>query len=470
MRKAAPRYEKMAGLMRKNFLFDAEAGIGGGVYTWETREAAETVYAEGGVWRETIRTVYGAEPTVQIFETPVLVDKRRRCRAHGCLRRCVADHAAMKVVQFARTGHPPDVVEIVDRPADPLRKDEVRLAVEAAAINPAHLLTLEGTHGVRPELPAVPGAEGLGTVVEVGNAVTGFAPGERVMLPPYAGTWRQELVVAARRILVKLPAEGDAVQLSMLMANPPTAYLMLKQFVDLGAGDWVIQNVANSAVGRYLIQLARLWGIKSANVVRRDDVADDLVQTGADVVLVDGDYLADRVADATGGADIRLAIDAVAGDATARLAACLVKGGTVVNYGLLSGEPCRLSPAEIIFREITLTGFWLTLWLREKSTPAERDAVYGELAGLIASGQLATKVDTTYPLSEIKAAVAHAMAAGRGRQDRADAAGRDLAHVLIERLRTPPRGRDESCPVCPPRSPARRRRASRGPGRATGRG
>lgn len=74
MRKAAPRFEHVPGLIRKNFLFDAQRGVGGGAYTWETREAAEQLFAEGGPWRKAIRDLYGSEPEVSIFETPVIVD------------------------------------------------------------------------------------------------------------------------------------------------------------------------------------------------------------------------------------------------------------------------------------------------------------------------------------------------------------------------------------------------------------
>jgi len=77
MKNVAPKFEGMAGLIRKNFLFDGERGVGGGVYTWENREAAEKVYAEGGPWREAIRNLYGVDPEITIFETPVIVDNEQ---------------------------------------------------------------------------------------------------------------------------------------------------------------------------------------------------------------------------------------------------------------------------------------------------------------------------------------------------------------------------------------------------------
>jgi hypothetical protein len=76
MKKVAPKFEGMPNLIRKNFLFDGDNGVGGGVYTWESREAAEAVYAEGGPWRQSIRDIYGVDPDITYFETPVIVDNK----------------------------------------------------------------------------------------------------------------------------------------------------------------------------------------------------------------------------------------------------------------------------------------------------------------------------------------------------------------------------------------------------------
>ena len=318
--------------------------------------------------------------------------------------------AIKKAVQFARTGHPPDVVEIVDLETAAVGPGEALIDIEAAAINPSHLLTLSGGYGVQPQLPAIPGAEGIGKIVEVGDGVTNVKPGDRVMIPPYTGTWRQQAVVAADRILVSFPPEGDPIQMAMIMANPPTGWLLLKTVVDLQPGDWVIQNAANSAVGQYLMQLAHIYGYKTVNVVRRGGFDELVATSNGDVCVVDGADLGARVNAATGGADIKLAIDAVAGAATQRLADCLAENAVIANYGLLSGEPCRLSPNDIIFRNISLKGVWLTMWLRGRdSTPEQRAAVYDELRGYIIEGRMRAQIEATYPLAQIKDAVAHAM-------------------------------------------------------------
>ena len=231
-----------------------------------------------------------------------------------------------------------------------------------------------------------------------------------VLLPVGCGTWRSHLQVKAKQ-LIALP-EADPLQLAMLTVNPPTAYLMLREFVDLKPGDWVIQNAANSGVGSYLIQLAKIRGLKTVNVVRRESAIDTVKAEGGDVVLVDGRDLHKRVREATGGAAIKLGIDAVAGQSTDHLAQCLAEEGVLVNYGRMSGEPCQVTPSSFVFRDVTLRGFWLAKWF-QKASQAEQMQVFGELIGLIAQGKLKTRIGATYDVSEIQQAVAAAAAGER---------------------------------------------------------
>src|SRR5205814_10657563 len=132
---------------------------------------------------------------------------------------------------------------------------------------------------------------------------------------------------------IPIPAGLDLAQAAMLRINPATAQLLLEDHVALAPGDWVIQNVANSAVGRHLIVLAKAKGLRTINVVRRDDVATELTALGAEIVLADGPDLAERARRAADGAPIRLGIDAVSGAACRRIADCVADGGMVVSYG-----------------------------------------------------------------------------------------------------------------------------------------
>lgn len=305
---------------------------------------------------------------------------------------------------------PQEVIAAVDLQLPAPASGQARVKVLAAPINPSDVLTLTGEYGMLPPLPAIGGSEGVGRVEELGPQVADLKVGQLVLLPAGCGTWVSHLNAPANK-LIPLP-EADPLQLAMLTVNPPTASLLLSQFVDLKPGDWVIQNAANSGVGSYLIQLARLRGFKTINVVRRESALAGVQTEGGDVVLVDGADLAQRVQAASAGAKVRLGIDAVGGEATDHLAACLCEGGVLVNYGMMSRQPCQVSPASIVFRDVSLRGFWLAKWFKT-ATPAERMKVFGELTQLIAGGKLHTRVAATYNLSQIKAAVAAAASGER---------------------------------------------------------
>jgi NADPH:quinone reductase-like Zn-dependent oxidoreductase len=223
--------------------------------------------------------------------------------------------------------------------------------------------------------------------------------------------WCQRRKVPATAAL-KVPGDADVLQLAMLKVNPATARLMLRNYLTLQPGDWVIQDAANSGVGTNLIRLAKGDGIRTVNVVRRAALVEPLTAIGAAAGVVDAVDLAARVQQATGGAPIRLAIDAIGGAIVLRLADCVAEGCTVVNYGLLSGEPCQLGANHTIFKGITLTGFWLQKALTSMPRP-DVQALYADLAGRMASGALRVEVEATYPIEEIKAALAHAERGGR---------------------------------------------------------
>jgi len=201
-------------------------------------------------------------------------------------------------------------------------------------------------------------------------------------------------------------------QAAMLRINPATALLLLADHVTLAPGDWVIQDVANSAVGRHLIVLAKARGVRTINVVRRDDVAPELRALGADVVLEGGPDLAERARVAASDAPIRLGIDAVSGDACRRIADCVADGGVVVSYGSMSGEDPAIGRAALNMRGVSLTGFNLGRGLA-KRTPAKVREIYADLATKIRDGVLRAPIDSYYPIEDIKPALVRAQQGGR---------------------------------------------------------
>lgn len=318
----------------------------------------------------------------------------------------------IKRAQYSVRGPvPQDVIQAVEFDLAPLESGQVLVEVLAAAINPSDVLTLTGEYGMLPPLPAIGGNEGVGRIQQVGPDVDAARVGQTVLLPVGCGTWSTHVVVPAKGLVV-LPGQADPRQLAMLTVNPPTALLMLTEFVTLEPGEWVIQNAANSAVGGYLMQIARLRGWKTVNIVRRDSAVAAVRAEGGDVVLVDSDDLHKQVREAIGDAKIRLGIDAVGGAATDHLTRCLANGATVVNYGAMSGEPCHISPGSFVFKDITLRGFWLAKWFRSAS-PEQQAKVFGEIVQLIASGKLKARVQATFGIDEIKQAVAMAASGAR---------------------------------------------------------
>ena len=318
-------------------------------------------------------------------------------------------------IELNALGDPAEVLEVKVGTRLPLQAGEVRVKVLATPIHPSNLLQIAGKYGVDPALPSTPGSEGVGQVVEVSTDVANLAVGQLVLLAG-VGTWRDE-IVAASTSFIPLPDLGEPgteviEQLSMAAVNPLAALLMLTSFVELEEGDWLVQSAANSAVGGYLIQMAKQRGFKTINVVRREGLADELTAMGADVVLIDGPDLTTRIATAAGNEPVALAIDAVGGDTFTRLANSLGYGGTVVAYGALSGKPATLYTPITIFNDVRIRGFWLSKWF-ETASMQEKQAAFGQVIPLVAGGVLKANVDSRFTVGEIKEAVSRAAQSGR---------------------------------------------------------
>jgi trans-2-enoyl-CoA reductase len=278
--------------------------------------------------------------------------------------------------------------------------------MSAAPINPADLNSIEGKYPIKAPLPATPGMEGAGIVIEVGSAVRELAIGAQVILPHSFGTWREMAVIEAAK-LVAAPNEIEPIQAAMLKVNPITAWRMVRDFAPLMSGDWLIQNAANSGAGQCVIQIARELGYRTVNVVRRPELVDELRSLGGDVVLVDGENLRDEVAAATERAPIRLGLNAVGGENALRVAKCLASDGTMVTYGAMSLQPLSIPNGMLIFKNLRFTGFWVNKWY-DYATPAQRAETFAPLFDMAKRGLLRSKVEKTYPLSEAQVAIAHA--------------------------------------------------------------
>ena len=305
----------------------------------------------------------------------------------------------MRAIQITQFGTPEDVVRVVDLQEPPAPGPrEVKVAVELSPLN-KHDLLLAGGEFVQPPLPLILGNEGVARVVEVGEGVGTVAVGDLVVVPLFAGAWRERLLLPAEGLFA-LP-EGSVEQFSMLGSNPPTAGLILSEYVDLEPGEWIVQNAANSGVGRSLIALAKARGFRTINLARDESVFADLTASGADIVHLDDATAAEDVRKEIGDARVALAVDSVGGVAGARLLDLLSEGGTLVAYAAASGQPMPVDELALIIKRATIRGFFSGHYdYATKVLPVIREA-----APLVASGALFVPPAAVFDLDDIQAAV-----------------------------------------------------------------
>jgi len=319
----------------------------------------------------------------------------------------------MQQLQLVACGEPSDAIKLNALSEPVLGQEDVLIAMEAAPLNPSDFLLVRGTYGVRPTLPSSVGAEGVGRVAKIGSKVDVALQGKRVLiLPTYEqGTWADEIVVPARNI-VPMRDEADPLQLSMIGINPATAYLLLNRYVSLMPGDWIGQTAANSAMGQYIIKLAKLAGVKTLNVVRREEATEQVRQFGGDRVVFEGDNLHKDIEEALDGKKLSLVLDTVGGTPVGELAKSLKTGGSIVVYGLQSGKFSVMPPKEFLYRALSLHGFWLINWIRN-APRTEIQEIYQKLGDLVADGSLSAAVEHVYPLEQYKEAFKQSLKSNR---------------------------------------------------------
>jgi NADPH:quinone reductase-like Zn-dependent oxidoreductase len=218
-------------------------------------------------------------------------------------------------------------------------------------------------------------------------------------------------VVVPVRNLVPMRDDADPLQLSMIGINPVTAYLLLNRYVSLMPGDWIGQTAANSAMGQYIMALAKLAGVKTLNVVRREEAAQQVRQWGGDRVVQQGDNLHKDIEEALDGKKLSLVLDTVGGTPVGELAKSLKTGGSIVVYGIQS-EQFPVFSLDFVFRGLSLHGFWLANWLRN-APRTEIQEMYQKLGDLVADGSLSAAVDQVYPLDQFKDAIKQSLRSNR---------------------------------------------------------
>jgi trans-2-enoyl-CoA reductase len=307
-------------------------------------------------------------------------------------------------------GNPLKVLELVkqDRPRVSAPHNVV-LGVLASTVNPADINVVEGVYPVRPKLPGTGGIDGAGIVLEVGSAVTDLKPGDYVW--PYSqklGMF-QTYVECHEKFLTKADPRLSLVQLATLQANPVTAYRMIKKG-DLKAGDTLIQNAGNGAVGQNVIQIAHAWGIKTINIVRSvyADLADIkrwMTEMGADHILTDVEInnqeLTKEVLKHV--ARPKLFLNCVGGEQVMKVSYMLENGALILTYGGMSLKPVMIPTAALVFKGQRYIGFYLTEHEFKLDDPEESRIWRGalkEVSELAVQGKLRPPLVDMKPCTE----------------------------------------------------------------------
>jgi NADPH:quinone reductase-like Zn-dependent oxidoreductase len=294
----------------------------------------------------------------------------------------------MRPLPLVAHGEPPEVIALHTVSEPVLGQEDVLISMAAAPLNPSDFLLVRGLYGVRPAFPCSLGAEGVGWVTHTGAKVDVALQGQRVLRLPTdeQATWADQVVVPGRN-LVPMRDDADPLQLPMIGMNPATASLLLNRYVSLMPGDWIGQTAANSAMGQYLMALATLAGVKTLNVVRREEAAEQVRQWGDDRLVPQGDNLHKDIEEALGGKKLSLVLDTLGGTPVGELAKSLNTGGSIVGYAMQTGQFPVISPHDFFFRGLSLHGFWLINWIRH-APRTEIQEMYQKLGDLVADGSL----------------------------------------------------------------------------------
>lgn len=303
-------------------------------------------------------------------------------------------------------GNPAEVLHAQSVDVPEPQKGEAVVKLVKAVVNPSDLGMIGGSYGRLRPLPAIAGREGIGEVVALGPDTEEPRIGALVRLPSEPGAWTQYQVAKAADLL-PIPAGLDTDTAAMAFVNPPTALCILREFADLKADDWLIQNGAGSALGIFMIQICSARGIKTVNMLRNADKKRDmLLSYGADIVVDESQFDPKAVKEATGGA-LKLGLNQIGGNSVSNMIKAMGDGATIVTIGGMTGEPIKFPTRFLIFNDLRLRGFWWDKWQRTHSADECRK-IYDEVFALIKNGTLKAPVDSRFKIADIESAMKRA--------------------------------------------------------------
>jgi NADPH:quinone reductase len=260
------------------------------------------------------------------------------------------------------------------------------------------------------ECPAPPyslGGEGVGIVdASGGGFLAKRLVGKRVAVAgggPPNGVWQDFAVVNARRAVV-VPENLPDEQAAMYLANPISAYVMVKEVLKVPRDSWLLVTAAGSALGKSVVRIGRRDGFRTTA---------ELASLGADaVVATDRADLVTEVARLTGGQGVRSALDCVGGPLTGQVLRCLGLNGRLVVYGTLADTPIEIPARDLMMPLAQISGFYLGNWMAQQS-PIKLLGLLRAVKRLTAEGMFQADVSETYPLQQVSTAVAASLKPGR---------------------------------------------------------
>ena len=307
-------------------------------------------------------------------------------------------------VIFEKVGLPEEVLQVKESPAPEPQPHEVQIQVKARNINPSDLMFIQGRYGIQPNLPSSAGFEAAG-IVSKSDAEGKFPVGTRIMFTAQGtntGTWREYITLPAKQV-IPMP-EGMSFEIAcQAFVNPVTAVAMVNKS-DLKAGEWLLLTAGASAFGKFAIQVAKSKGINVACTVRHDEQKKYLSDLGADLVVNTEKEDLKKVVNEVTGEGVSAVFDAVGGELAAKALTCLKQFGKMYAFGLLSGEATPLNTGLMIFKEITIEGFWLSSILQRISNE-DRAKLYEETQAFLMDEDSKVEVEASFPLAEVKAAI-----------------------------------------------------------------
>ncbi|GJN07225.1 hypothetical protein PR202_ga25039 [Eleusine coracana subsp. coracana] len=333
---------------------------------------------------------------------------RRRCASRGSFRLYTAAAAAFsppsKAVIYDEQGSPEQVLRVADVPPVKLGERDVCVRMLAAPINPPTSTAWRAcTPCGRRSPPPWEATRGSARS-------TPSAPQSQPRSPPAIGSYHRRhhstYIVKHESAWHKVRSDVPMEYAATITVNPLTALRMLQDFVQLKPGDAIVQNGATSIVGRCVVQLAKVHGIRTINIIRdrpgSEEAKDKLKQLGADEVFTESQLDVKDVKS--------LLVLLYPSYATLVFQSLLIpdkQGGTMVTYGGMSKKPVTVPTSYFIFKDLSLCGFWLQKWMNSDKAEDCRTMI-DYLLGLVHEGKLKYEMEVS-PLSDFNLALEKAM-------------------------------------------------------------